>query len=35
MSEVSASLSKWFSERPKWLQIAATRFPEQVERSHK
>lgn len=25
MNEVMASLSRWFSERPQWLQIAATR----------
>lgn len=25
MSEISASLTKWFSERPQWLQIAASR----------
>ncbi|MDX8126773.1 hypothetical protein QLH52_05735 [Methylomonas sp. OY6] len=31
MSEVSASITKWFSERPKWLQIAATRLLEQTE----
>ncbi|WP_039959754.1 hypothetical protein [endosymbiont of Riftia pachyptila] len=35
MSEVPASLSKWFSERPKWLQIAATRLLEQTELSDK
>lgn len=31
MSEISASLSKWFSERPQWLQIAATRLLQQTE----
>lgn len=31
MSEFSASLSKWFSERPQWLQIAATRLLQQTE----
>jgi len=31
MSKVSASLSKWFSERPQWLQIAATRLLEKSE----
>lgn len=31
MSEFSASLSKWFSERPKWLQVAAARLLEQDE----
>ena len=31
MSEVSASLTKWFSERPQWLQIAATRLLQQAE----
>ena len=25
MSEILASLSKWFCDRPKWLQIAATK----------
>lgn len=29
MTEISASLSKWFSERPKWLQLAAKRLLEQ------
>lgn len=29
MSETLASLSNWFSERPKWLQIAATRLLDQ------
>jgi hypothetical protein len=33
MSEVSASISKWLSERPKWLQIAATRLLEQTDLS--
>lgn len=31
MSGVSASLKKWFSERPQWLQIAATRLLQQPE----
>lgn len=31
MSGVSALLSKWFSERPQWLQIAATRLLQQSE----
>ncbi|MCA9473768.1 MAG: hypothetical protein KC594_17025, partial [Nitrospira sp.] len=31
MSGISASLSKWFSERPQWLQIAATRLLQQSE----
>lgn len=29
MSDFSAPLSKWFSERPKWLQMAAKRLLEQ------
>ena len=35
MSEVSASLTKWFSERPQWLQIAATRLLQQAELTEK
>lgn len=35
MSDLSASLSKWFSERPEWLQIAATRLLEKAELSAK
>lgn len=35
MSEISASLTKWFSERPQWLQIAATRLLQQSELSDK
>jgi len=31
MSGVSASLTKWFSERPQWLQITATRLLQQSE----
>ena len=31
MSEVSASPTKWFAERPQWLQIAATRLLQQAE----
>lgn len=31
MNEVSASLFKWFPERPNWLQITATRFIAQAE----
>ena len=31
MSDVSASLTKWFSERPQWLQIAAARLHQQSE----
>lgn len=31
MNEFSASLIKWFSERPKWLQIAATRLLNKIE----
>jgi len=29
MSGISASLTKWFSERPQWLQLAATRLLQQ------
>lgn len=35
MNEVLASLSKWFSERPRWLQIAATRLLQQSELTDK
>lgn len=35
MSGISASLSKWFSERPQWLQIAATRLLQQSELTDK
>jgi energy-coupling factor transporter ATP-binding protein EcfA2 len=35
MSGISASLSKWFSERPQWLQIAATRLLQQPELTDK
>ncbi len=35
MSSVSASLTKWFSERPQWLQIAATRLFQQSELTDK
>ena len=35
MSSVSASLTKWFSERPQWLQIAATRLLQQSVLSDK
>ncbi|MCK5863874.1 MAG: AAA family ATPase [Marinobacter adhaerens] len=31
MSGISATLSKWFSDRPQWLQIAATRLLQQSE----
>ena len=31
MSGISASLTKWFSERPQWLQIAAIRLLQQSE----
>ena len=31
MGGISATLSKWFSERPQWLQIAATRLLQQSE----
>ena len=33
MSDVSATLTKWFSQRPRWLQIAATRLLQQTELS--
>ena len=35
MRGVSASLTKWFSERPQWLQIAATRLLQQSELTDK
>lgn len=35
MSEISKSLSKWFSERPQWLQIAAARLLQQLELTDK
>ena len=35
MSKISASLNKWFSERPQWLQIAATRLLQQSELTDK
>ena len=35
MSGISASLTKWFSERPQWLQIAATRLLQQFELTDK
>ena len=31
MSGVSASLTKWLSGRPQWLQVAATRLLQQSE----
>lgn len=31
MGGISATLSKWFSDRPQWLQIAATRLLQQSE----
>lgn len=31
MSGISATLSKWFSDRPQWLQVAATRLLQQSE----
>lgn len=31
MNEISASLSTWFSERPQWIQLAATRLLQQAE----
>jgi energy-coupling factor transporter ATP-binding protein EcfA2 len=31
MSEFSVSLSKWFSERPQWLQVVATRLLQKTE----
>ena len=35
MNGISASLTKWFSERPQWLQIAATRLLQQSELTDK
>ena len=35
MSGISASLTKWFSERFQWLQIAATRLLQQSELTDK
>ena len=35
MSGISASLTKWFSERPQWLRIAATRLLQQSELTDK
>jgi len=35
MNEFSASLTKWVSERPQWLQIAATRLLQQSELTDK
>ncbi len=35
MKDISGLLSKWFSERPKWLQIAATRLFQQAELTDK
>lgn len=35
MSEISASLAKWFSDRPQWLQIAATRLLQKSELTDK
>ena len=35
MSSVTASLTKWFSGRPQWLQIAATRLLQQSELTDK
>lgn len=35
MSDISATLTKWFSERPQWLQIAATRLLQQSELTDK
>jgi energy-coupling factor transporter ATP-binding protein EcfA2 len=35
MGGVSASMTKWFSERPQWLQIAATRLLQQSELTDK
>jgi energy-coupling factor transporter ATP-binding protein EcfA2 len=35
MSEILESLSKWFSERPQWLQIAATRLLQQSKLTDK
>ena len=35
MSEVSTSLTNWFSERPQWLQIASTRLLQKPELTDK
>ncbi|WP_043638470.1 hypothetical protein, partial [Desulfovibrio sp. TomC] len=35
MSGISASLAKWFSERPQWIQIAAARLLQQSELTDK
>jgi energy-coupling factor transporter ATP-binding protein EcfA2 len=35
MKDVTAFLSKWFSERPQWLQIAATRLLQKSELTEK
>ena len=35
MSGISAFLTKWFSERPQWLQVAASRLLQQSELSDK
>jgi hypothetical protein len=35
MSDVLASLSEWFSERPQWLQIAAMQLLQQTELTNK
>ncbi len=35
MSGISASLTKWFLERPQWLQIAATRLLQQPDLNDK
>lgn len=35
MTEISASLTKWFSKRPIWLQIAATRLLQQSDLTDK
>lgn len=35
MSEVTVSLTKWISERPKWLQITAMRILQQSELTNK
>lgn len=34
MSDLFTQLSRWFSDRPKWLQVAATRLLEQMEFSN-
>ena len=35
MSEISASLSRWFSQRPQWLQIVVTKLLQQSELTEK